>query len=138
MLSKSEVIVMSLSLSRWVTCRSPADAVVLRFCNVFVLMFADELDGKDVSGPDSFYKVYEPVFERNKRFAVILPAPSLGDDDTPIDEVTNKEGLLLDRVSTYPFIYFHVHVLSASAFPSPRSVRCSGCAYCPTVVIMSQ
>ena len=48
---------------------------------------ADELDGKDVSGPDSFYKVYEPVFERNKRFAVILPAPSLGDDDTPIDEV---------------------------------------------------
>ena len=48
---------------------------------------ADELDGKDASGPDSFYKVYEPVFERNKRFAVILPAPSLGDDDTPIDEV---------------------------------------------------
>eukprot|EP00903_Cladosiphon_okamuranus_P019993 g18368.t1 len=49
----------------------------------------DELDGKDVSGPDSFYKVYEPVFERNKRFAVILPAPSLGDDETPIDEVNN-------------------------------------------------
>lgn len=49
----------------------------------------DELDGKDASGPDSFYKVYEPVFERNKRFAVILPAPSLGDDDAPIDEVNN-------------------------------------------------
>ena len=49
--------------------------------------FADELDGKDASGPDSFYKVYEPVFERNKRFAVILPAPSLGDDNSPIDEV---------------------------------------------------
>ncbi|CAN0244333.1 unnamed protein product, partial [Pylaiella littoralis] len=49
----------------------------------------DELDGKNSSGPDSFYKVYEPVFERNKRFAVILPAPSLGDDDTPIDEVNN-------------------------------------------------
>lgn len=47
----------------------------------------DELEGKEVSGPTSFYKVYEPVFERNKRFAVILPAPSLGDDDTPIDEV---------------------------------------------------
>ena len=53
-------------------------------------MSADELDGKDVSGPDSFYKVYEPVFERNKRFAVILPAPSLGDDDTPIDEVRKE------------------------------------------------
>lgn len=51
------------------------------------LTLADELDGKDASGPDSFYKVYEPVFERNKRFAVILPAPSLGDDDAPIDEV---------------------------------------------------
>ncbi|CAM9320924.1 unnamed protein product [Ectocarpus sp. 8 AP-2014] len=49
----------------------------------------DELEGKEVSGPTSFYKVYEPVFERNKRFAVILPAPSLGDDDTPIDEVNN-------------------------------------------------
>ncbi|CAN0294568.1 unnamed protein product [Ectocarpus sp. 12 AP-2014] len=49
----------------------------------------NELEGKEVSGPTSFYKVYEPVFERNKRFAVILPAPSLGDDDTPIDEVNN-------------------------------------------------
>ncbi|CAM9565388.1 unnamed protein product [Ectocarpus sp. 12 AP-2014] len=49
----------------------------------------DELEGKEVSGPTSFYKVYEPVFERNKRFAVILPAPSLGDNDTPIDEVNN-------------------------------------------------
>lgn len=58
-------------------------------CDVWVV-FADELDGKDVSGPDSFYKVYEPVFERNKRFAVILPAPSLGDDDTPIDEVRKE------------------------------------------------
>lgn len=53
-------------------------------------VFADDLDGKDTSGPDSFYKVYEPVFERNKRFAVILPAPSLGDDDTPIDEVRGR------------------------------------------------
>ncbi|CAB1113452.1 unnamed protein product [Ectocarpus sp. CCAP 1310/34] len=49
----------------------------------------NELEGKEVSGPTSFYKVYGPVFERNKRFAVILPAPSLGDDDTPIDEVNN-------------------------------------------------
>ena len=61
-------------------------------CRRFVLPVpsnydADELDGKEASGPDSFYKVYEPVFERNKRFAAILPAPSLGDDDTPIGEV---------------------------------------------------
>ncbi|CAM9284857.1 unnamed protein product, partial [Sphacelaria rigidula] len=49
----------------------------------------DDLEGKDATGPNSFYKVYQPVFERNKRFAVILPAPSLGEDDTPIDEVNN-------------------------------------------------
>ncbi|CAM9187553.1 unnamed protein product [Scytosiphon promiscuus] len=49
----------------------------------------EELEGKEATGPNSFYKVYEPVFERNKRFAVILPAPSLGDDETPIDEVNN-------------------------------------------------
>lgn len=30
------------------------------------------------------------MFERNKRFAVILPAPSLGDDETPIDEVRRR------------------------------------------------
>lgn len=59
-------------------------------CIVFGRMRADELDGKDASGPDSFYTVYEPVFERNKRFAVILPAPSLGDDETPIDEVRRR------------------------------------------------
>lgn len=62
------------------------------------IVFADELDGKDVSGPDSFYKVYESVFERNKRFAVILPAPSLGDDDTPIDEVRKKAFFFLSQV----------------------------------------
>lgn len=65
-------------------------------------MLADELDGKDVSGPDSFYKVYEPVFERNKRFAVILPAPSLGDDDTPIDEVRNAGRVFIHVPSAVP------------------------------------
>lgn len=72
---------------------------LLRF---FVL--TDELEGKEVSGPTSFYKVYEPVFERNKRFAVILPAPSLGDDDTPIDEVRRRVcrggGVVCLRVKT--------------------------------------
>ena len=62
------------------------------------LAFSDELDGKDASGPDSFYKVYEPVFERNKRFAVILPAPSLGDEDAPIDEVLLPAGACYGQV----------------------------------------
>ncbi|CAM9238591.1 unnamed protein product [Choristocarpus tenellus] len=47
----------------------------------------DDQEGKDETGPRSFYNVYGPVFERNKRFAVILPAPSLGNADTPLDEV---------------------------------------------------
>ncbi|CAN0067044.1 unnamed protein product, partial [Discosporangium mesarthrocarpum] len=49
----------------------------------------DELEGKEETGPESFYHVYGPVFERNKRFAVILPAPSLGDAQTPMEEVNN-------------------------------------------------
>ncbi|CAK9034707.1 DnaJ homolog subfamily C member 2 (Gliosarcoma-related antigen MIDA1) (Zuotin-related factor 1) [Durusdinium trenchii] len=39
-------------------------------------------------GPDEdFYEVYGPVFERNARFSVKKPVPSLGDDGTAIDKV---------------------------------------------------
>jgi DnaJ homolog subfamily C member 2 len=31
--------------------------------------------------------VYGPVFARNERFAVLIPVPPLGDNDTPIEEV---------------------------------------------------
>lgn len=56
-------------------------------CSACCVDGSDELDGREPNGPDSFYKVYDAVFERNKRFAVVLPAPSLGEDDTPIEEV---------------------------------------------------
>lgn len=63
---------------------------------------SDDLDGRDASGPNSFYNVYESVFERNKRFAVILPAPSLGADDAPIDEVINISWSLRNNPRVWP------------------------------------
>lgn len=93
------------------------------------VVFADELDGKDASGPDSFYKVYEPVFERNKRFAVILPAPSLGNDDTPIDEVRNViVGLgLFFAIPGHVFFHVFLHVPLGAPLDSlvPSLLPCS-------------
>ncbi|XP_057537559.1 uncharacterized protein LOC130815194 [Amaranthus tricolor] len=37
--------------------------------------------------PQNFFKVFGPAFMRNSRWSVTQPAPSLGDDDTPLDEV---------------------------------------------------
>lgn len=52
------------------------------------LEFDDTIPTTDAcSNGQDFYKIYGPVFERNERFAVILPAPALGDDDAPIEEV---------------------------------------------------
>lgn len=82
-------------------------SVVLHFKNHFISPVnnenPDDLEGKDATGPNSFYKVYQPVFERNKRFAVILPAPSLGEDDTPIDEVRDTKSVeRLDTAEDHP------------------------------------
>ncbi|CAM9588765.1 unnamed protein product [Phaeothamnion confervicola] len=44
-------------------------------------------EGAGADDPVAFFAVYGPVFSRNERFAVLLPAPPLGDADTPIEEV---------------------------------------------------
>lgn len=38
-------------------------------------------------GPHKFFKLFDPVFKRNARFAVQKPVPELGDMDTPIQNV---------------------------------------------------
>lgn len=85
------------------------------------VLLTDELDGKDVNGPDSFYKVYEPVFERNKRFAVILPAPSLGNDDTPIDEVRHFCTVKEARFSPGYHVYLPSRLLKVVALIATSS-----------------
>lgn len=42
---------------------------------------------KLAKGPHKFFKLFDPVFSRNARFAVVKPVPELGDMDTPIDQV---------------------------------------------------
>jgi hypothetical protein len=38
-------------------------------------------------GPHKFFKLFDPVFKRNARFAVKKPVPELGDMDTPMPQV---------------------------------------------------
>ena len=38
-------------------------------------------------GPHKFFKLFDPVFKRNARFAVKKPVPDLGDLDTPLPQV---------------------------------------------------
>ena len=37
--------------------------------------------------PNKFFKLFDPVFKRNARFAVVKPVPELGNQDTPISDV---------------------------------------------------
>lgn len=45
------------------------------------------VDKKMAKKKEYFYKIFEPVFKRNARFAAKKPIPSLGDDSTPMAEV---------------------------------------------------
>ena len=38
-------------------------------------------------GPKKFFKLYDPVFKRNARFAVKKPVPEIGGEETPMPEV---------------------------------------------------
>ena len=38
-------------------------------------------------GPHKFFKLYDPVFKRNARFAVKKPVPEIGDFDSPMSDV---------------------------------------------------
>ena len=38
-------------------------------------------------GPQKFFKIFAPVFQRNARFAVKKPVPDLGNMDTPLPQV---------------------------------------------------
>jgi DnaJ family protein C protein 2 len=51
------------------------------------LEFDDSIPGDGAGRNGDFYTEFEPVFDRNERFAVILPVPKLGDDDAPIEDV---------------------------------------------------
>ena len=52
------------------------------------LPFDDEVpsDSDDITDED-FYSRFEPVFKNNSMWSKKKPAPNLGDDDTPLDEV---------------------------------------------------
>jgi preprotein translocase subunit Sec63 len=48
------------------------------------LPFDDKIPKKGEFDDENFYEVFEKVFTRNAKFAVIVPLPSLGDKNTPI------------------------------------------------------
>ncbi|RHY32837.1 hypothetical protein DYB32_002184 [Aphanomyces invadans] len=48
----------------------------------------EKIKQDDGKGTVDFYALYGPVFERNARFSEIKPVPLLGDDSTPLDDVT--------------------------------------------------
>ena len=52
------------------------------------LEFDDSIPtSKDIKNDDDFYKLFGECFKRNSRFAVDLPAPEIGNKDTPMDDV---------------------------------------------------
>ncbi|RHY14222.1 hypothetical protein DYB28_005986 [Aphanomyces astaci] len=48
----------------------------------------EKIKTDDGKGTVDFYALYGPVFERNARFSEVKPVPLLGDDSTPLDDVT--------------------------------------------------
>lgn len=51
------------------------------------LPFDDSMPAADVVNDDNFFKLYDACFENNARFSEIKPVPTIGDINTPIDEV---------------------------------------------------
>jgi hypothetical protein len=51
------------------------------------LPFDDKIPKKGEFDDENFYEVFEKVFTRNAKFAVIVPLPNLGDKNTPIHQV---------------------------------------------------
>lgn len=47
----------------------------------------EQVDKGLAKGPHKFFKIFDPVFKRNARFAVQKPVPELGDMSTPLSEV---------------------------------------------------
>jgi len=47
----------------------------------------EQLAKSMAKGPHKFFKLFDPVFKRNARFAVKKPVPELGDMDTPLPAV---------------------------------------------------
>lgn len=47
----------------------------------------EKVDEKMAKNPLKFFKLFDPVFKRNARFAVKKPVPDLGDMETPMDQV---------------------------------------------------
>lgn len=48
------------------------------------LPFDDKIPKNGDFDEENFYEVFEKVFTRNAKFAVIVPLPNLGDKNTPI------------------------------------------------------
>jgi len=49
--------------------------------------FDDSIPSERAADRDDFFKLFDPVFERNARWSNIQPAPKLGDINTPYDQV---------------------------------------------------
>lgn len=51
------------------------------------LPFDDSIPEKDEFKDDTFYSVFDEVFERNSMWALKKPAPRIGDASTPMEQV---------------------------------------------------
>ena len=74
------------------------------------LDFDDDIpEEDDIKSDDDFYKIFGEVFVRNSRFAIDLPAPEIGDKDTPIKDV-HKFYSYWDNFKTWrEFSQYHEH-----------------------------
>jgi DnaJ family protein C protein 2 len=62
--------------------------------------FDDSFPEEKDLNKDTFLDLYGPVFKRNSKWSEIQPTPSLGDMNTPIDEV-KKFYMFWDEFKTW-------------------------------------